>query len=190
MYSRPLKFVAAGLALCFAAAPAAAQRDNASDVTGPNVTSSAIVSGFVTPSPTVSLPAGSAAALAAAASTLAASLNAGSVSGGGLSVSGPGVRSVGVLMTGPTTPSLATQAEVSAALSGGDASAVAVDALENSLAGLINNPTPANVTVAANAFALVVNQSGAAFLARPPEEFEAIYASLYNLVSAAYAGRR
>jgi hypothetical protein len=182
------EFAGAALALCLVASPAMAQSGDASDVTGVNVTSSTIAGGFFTPSSgTVSLPGSSAGALSTASAGVRSSLKAGSVTGGGISVSGAGLQTVRDLVTGPVNPSVAIQAQISAALSSSGAPAVVVSGLIDALAGLLQNPTPANVGSAAKTFTSLVNDASGAFLANPPAEFETIYAVLFTLVTAAYS---
>ncbi len=187
MNSRALMFSGVALALWSAAAPALAQQGNASDITGANVTSSAIASGFFSSPGGFTLTHGSASALSRAAADLSSTLSSGAVSGGGVAVSGSGVAAVASLMGGPSTPSPAIRAQIFAALSASGASSGTINGLIDPLAGLLVSPTIGSLNAAANAFTAFVNDADASFLAHPPAEFQAIYATLFDLLSAAYS---
>lgn len=185
-----LKSGAVVAAICLAAAPAVAQSGNASDVTGANITSSAITGGIFTPGG--GPPAGGSnnfsttvgPAVQSSALALSSSFNSGSVSGGGITVSGPGVNAVGAVMNASNTPPAAVVAQVASALSTSGAPAGVVNALLTSIQGLLIAATPVSLTTAVSAFNALVNDASPGFLANPPQEFQAIFAALSNMVSA------
>jgi hypothetical protein len=84
-------------------------------------------------------------------------------------------------------PSQAVQSQISNALSTSGASPGAVNALTNSIQGLLSNPTPAGISNAVIAFNTLIGGANAAFLANPPAEFQAIFATLSQIVSAGNA---
>ena len=183
----------AALALCATAAPAVAQSGNSSDVSGANVTTSSIVGGVFAPgakgmSAVRSSPAVTGAVTSSALGAFNA-LRTGSVSGGGISVSGGGVQAVGAVMNSNNPPQ-AVLSQVTWALAGSGAPANVVNSLTNSLQGLLASPTPVGVTNAISSFNGLVNAAKGSFLANPPQEFQAVYAVLSQIVAAGNAAAR
>jgi hypothetical protein len=187
MVDNACRFSGVVLALALCAAPTLAQQGNASDVSGANVTSSAIAGGFFTSPASTGPTSGSAGGLARAAFALSSALGSGTVSGGGVTVSGGGVAAVAGLVLGPSTTPAAARAQIFAALSASGASSGTINGLISPLAGLLMVPTIANVRAAADAFSGFVNDADASFLAHPPPEFQAIYAVLFDLLNATYS---
>ena len=190
------------LGLCLAAGPAAAQSGNVSDFSGAGVANSAFIGPFGGPrtaarAPNLTLMN---AALGEMAFKLGASLDAGTVAGGGIATSGRGVQLVGRLVLGPTTPDAGTREALVLAFRPSGASPAQVDRLVSALAGLLMNSatsdaspfaarlpqslSAAAVDEAAAAFHDVVNSASAAYLRNPPEEFQAVYSTLYELLCA------
>jgi hypothetical protein len=81
----------------------------------------------------------------------------------------------------PASPAATTLA---ASLTTAGAHSAAVKALVESLAGLISNPAPGQLTAAVSGYNQVVETASAAFLANPPAEFLAIQSVLAQLAAA------
>jgi hypothetical protein len=176
----------AALLACAVAAPAAAQRGNGSDISGANLSSSALAGGLFTPSngglaATFNNSSAVQTALLKVSSSLSTMGHTGRASGGGVTVSGGAGQAVGVLMS--ANPSTAVRAQVVSALVTSGAPATVRDELMGSVEGLLADPKPENVRRALAAFNGLVNASHANFLGNPPQEFLAIYAVLSQLVT-------
>ena len=184
-----LSALGAALALCAMAAPAAAQSGNSSDVSGASVTTSSIAGGVFAPGGAGRTSPAVQGAVESTAFGAFRSLRSGSVTGGGITFSGGGVEAVGAVMNS-ANPSPAVLAQVTWALNASGAPDKEVNALTNSIQGLLVNPSPKAVTNAINSFNGLVNVSKASFLAEPPSEFQAIYAVLSQIVVAGNAAAR
>jgi len=169
--------VAVGLALM--SAPATAQTHNQSDVTGPNVTSSAIAGvGTVAAeaSPAV------AAAVATAGTAVTAQLSSGTLSAttpdGATVTIPPAVQGAlaGILAGGAAPP------EFVAGLAAGGAGSASE--LVEALATLVSSPATGQFAAAVGHFNALVVGADPAFLASPTPEFLAVHSVLSQLVAA------
>lgn len=170
---------AAAVALALMTAPATAQTNNQSDVTGGNVTSSAIAGGGTVAaeaSPAV------AAAVANAGTAVTAQLSSGTLSAttpDGATVSiPPAVQAalLGILAGGAAPPEFVA----GLAASGAGAASELAQALEN----LVSSPATGQLAAAVGHFNALVAGADPAFLASPTPEFLAVHSVLSQLVAA------
>ncbi|MGH7670534.1 MAG: OmpA family protein [Gemmatimonadaceae bacterium] len=209
MAARTLKFLAMVLGWCVAAGTANAQRGAVSDFSGAGVAGSAFIGAFH-PKPATTSPnaAVSEFAMHAIAFNLGTALNGGTVAGGGFTTSGFGVQALGRLLAGPAAAVAVERRQVGDALRPSGALQAPIDRLLSALTGLLaaptaerndelprstmrelpppdagaSTPSSAAIREAAAAFHDVVNSSSAPYLRNPPQEFRAIYSTLFELI--------
>jgi hypothetical protein len=183
----------AALALCATATPVVAQSGNSSDVSGASVTTSSIVGGVFAPGAAGGAAARTSPAVQGAVTSSAFgafnALRGGTISGGGISVSGGAVQAVGAVMNSNNPPQ-AVLSQVTWALAGSGAPPAVVNALTNSLQGMLVSPSATGVANAISSFNGLVNSAKGSFLSDPPPEFQAIYAVLSQIVAAGNAATR
>jgi hypothetical protein len=181
-------------ALLCTVSKARAQRNpnvQASDISGPPVTSGEIAGGIFAPSPGPVATLANAtvqAAVVGAMTSVSAMLSAGTMTTlGGVAIS-PAVQAQLLAVLTSNSPTTGPAAKLADAINSAGAGApAAVQALVTSLSGLGMNP--AQLPTAVGEFNNLVQVASPAFLANPPQEFLAIQAVLNALVTAAAAAK-
>jgi len=185
--------------LVVGASTAQAQRGNASDVTGVNITGSTTSGGAFVPAGTVLVPIPGIPSLPGVtdvvvrlapslATVVQALVNGEARSANGALIpkeAGILAAQLGVAQKGSAVSSICCSALGQALMSGvGAPAAPIVEQFLNAFGGVLLIPTPAAVSAAVAAWNALVNGAEGEYLARPPAEFQAVQALLLGVVMA------